>query len=202
MISERDQILERHTFPNWLRVVSHSHKRKNVPPATISQGIGTSTVMKTPFTSAGQGGFLMRFYTTPRSLLLTSGDISNPCTLGPSSSGTSAGEHQRSAQAQSQSPAVGVSASVPPANMESEPARQQSPLQTSAAPDNKHVAEAGPVLSHIYPTRGPTSGGDGIGLIVSNLPPTMKMYARFGCNITPTVSGLIHLWLVKQKPLC
>ena len=86
--------------------------------------------------------------------------------------------------------------------MESEPALRQGPLQTSAAPVNEHVAEAGPELSRVYPRRGPTSGGDEIGLVVSNLPPTVKLYARFGCNITPTVSGLIHLWLVKQKPLC
>ena len=128
---------------------------------------------------------------------------SNGYLLGkPSSSGTSAGEAQRSTQAQSQSPAVGVSASVLRANMESEDAGQRSPSQTFAAPVSKHVAEAGPELSRIYPKRGSTSGGDEIGLVVSNLPPTVKLYARFGCNITPTVSGLIHLWLVKQKPLC
>ena len=187
--------MERHTFPNWLRVVSHLRKRRNLPPATISQGTGTSMVMKTPVTSAGQGAFLMRFHTTPRSLLLTSGDISNPSTLGPSYSGTSAGEDQHSEQAQSQSPAVGV-------YKESEPARQQSPLQTPAAPVNERVAEAGPELSCVYPRRGPTSGGGEIGLLVSNLPPTVKLYARFGCNITHAVSGPIYLWLVKQKPLC
>ena len=201
MISERDQVLERHIFSNWIRVVSHSRKRKDVPPATISQGIATSVAMKTPFTSAGQGAFLMRFYTTPRGLLLTSGYISNPRTLGPSSSGTSAGEDQHPARAQSQSPAVGVSASVPPANMESEPARQQSPLQTSAAPDNEHVAEADPVLSRVNPRRGPMSGGDEIDLIVSNLPPTMKLFARFGCNIAATVSVMILLRLVRQRTL-
>ena len=86
--------------------------------------------------------------------------------------------------------------------MESEPARQQSPLQASTAPINERVAEADPELSRVNPGRGPTSGGDEIVLIVSNLPPTVKLYARFGCSITPTVSGLIHLWLVKQKPLC
>ena len=119
-----------------------------------------------------------------------------------SSSGTSVGEDQRSTQAQSQSPDVGVSASVLRANMESEDAGQQSPSQTFAAPVSKRVAEAGPELSCIYPKRGSTSGGDEIGLVVTNLPPTVKLYARFGCNITPTVSALIHLWLVKQKPLC
>jgi hypothetical protein len=75
--------------------------------------------------------------------------------------------------------------------MESEPAGQQGPPQTSATPDNEHVAEEGPVLSRVNPRRGPTSGGDEIDLIVSNLPPTMKLFARFGCNITVTVSKSI-----------
>ena len=61
MISERDQVLERHTFPNWLRVVSHSRKRKGVPPATIPQCIETSTIMETPLNLMGQGMLLMRF---------------------------------------------------------------------------------------------------------------------------------------------
>ena len=163
--------------------------------------------MNPPFNSADQGMHLMQFHATYKSLLWTSGDISNPHVLGNSSSGTSAGEDQRSIRMQSltspaQSPTMDVSAPVPPANKESEPAGQQGSLQTSAAPVNEHVAEADPELSRVNPRRGPTSGGDEIDLIVSNLPPTMKLYARFGCNITPTVSGLIHLWLVKQESLC
>ena len=64
-------------------------------------------------------------------------------------------------------------------------------MRTSAAPINERVAETGPVLSRVNPRRGPTSGGDEIDLIVSDLPPTMKLYARFGCNIAATVSGVI-----------
>jgi hypothetical protein len=96
-----------------------------------------------------------------------------------------------------QSPAVDVSLSISPANEESEPADQQVPLQTSAIPDNEHGAEEGPVLSRVNPRRGPTSGGDEMVLIVSNLPPTMKLYARFGCNITATVSRLTLLGLME-----
>jgi hypothetical protein len=73
---------------------------------------------------------------------------------------------------------------------------QQDPLQTSTAPVNEQVAEEGPVLSLVNPRRGPTSGGDDIVLIVSNLPPMIKLYARFGCNIAVTVSGIILLGLV------
>jgi hypothetical protein len=127
--------------------------------------------------------------------------ISNTRTLGGGSSRTSAGEDQRLARVQSppstaRGPAVDVSVSVPPASQESEPAGQQGPLQ---APANEHVAEACPVLSRVNPRRGPTSGGDEIDLIVSNLPPTMKLFARFGPNITATVSGLILLGLVEQS---
>ena len=53
-----------------------------------------------------------------------------------------------------------------------------------------------PVLSRVNPRRGSTRGGDEIVLIVSNLPPTMRLYARFGSNFTRTVSGMILLWLV------
>jgi hypothetical protein len=130
--------------------------------------------------------------------------ISNTRTLGGGSSRTSAGEDQRLVRVQSppstaRGPAVDVPASVPSANQESEPTGQQGPLQTSATPANVHVAEACPVLSRVNPRRGPTSGGDEIDLIVSNLPPTMKLFARFGSNITATVSGLLLLGLVEQS---
>ena len=142
----------------------------------------------------------MRVYATYKSLLWALGDISNPHTFGGSSSGTSAGEDQRSIRVQSlpspaQSPTIDVSTSVPPANRVSELVGQgqQGSLQTSAGPVNEHVAEADPELSHVNPRRGSTSGGDEIVLIVSNLPPTVKLYGHFGCNITLTVSGLINL---------
>ena len=206
MISEADQVIEQHTFPNWIRVVSNSRRRINAPPATMPQCIETSTVMDPPFNSTDQGMNLMQFHVKFKSLLWTSGDISNPHAFG-NSSGTSAGEDQRSIRVQSppssaQGPTVDVSASVPPASNASELVGQQGSLQSSAVPVNEHVAEADPELSRVNPRRGPTSGGDEIVLIISNLPPTVKLYARFGCNITPTVSGLIHLWLVKQNPLC
>ena len=97
-----------------------------------------------------------------------------------------------------QSATIDVSASTPLADRQSEPASQQSPLQAAAAPVDERVAEAGPVLSLVNPRRGPTSGGDEILLIVSNLPPMVKLYARFGCNIAAAVSGMIHLGLVNK----
>ena len=131
----------------------------------------------------------------------------NPHTSSGSSSETSAREDQRSVRVQplhspAQSPAPDVSAPIPPFNRESEPASQQGLLQATAAPVNGGVAEAVPVLSRVNPRRGPTSGGDEIDLIVSDLPPTMKLFARFGCNIAPTVSVMILLGLVKLHPLC
>ena len=72
----------------------------------------------------------------------------------------------------------------------SEPADQHGALQTSAVPINEHVDEDLPVLSRINQRRGPTSGGDKILLTVSNLPPNINVYARFGSNIAPTVSGM------------
>jgi len=64
-------------------------------------------------------------------------------------------------------------------------------LQTAALLIDEDVDEEVPVLSLVNPRRGPTSGGDQIVLIVSNLPPTIKLYARFGSNIVPTVSVMI-----------
>jgi hypothetical protein len=121
---------------------------------------------------------------------------------GSSPSGTSAGEDQRSARVQPLSsptprPNIDVSASIPQANEESGPTGQQGLLQTPTAPVSEGVAEEGPVLSRVNPRRGPTSGGDEIDLIISNLPSTIKLYARFGCNITPTVSRMVLLVLVE-----
>ena len=151
--------------------------------------------MDPPFNSADSQGFE------------TSEDMCNPHTSSGSSSGTSAGDDQRSVRAQSldspaQSPTADVSAPIPPANGESELASQQGLLQATAAPVNGGVAEAIPVLSRVNPRRGPTSGGDEIDLIVSDLPPTMKLFARFGCNIAPTVSGIILFGVEKQHSLC
>ena len=92
-----------------------------------------------------------------------------------------------------QNPTVDVSASIPSpaAHGVSEPAGHQGHLQTSAAPVNNYVSEEGLELSHVFPRRGPVSGGEEIALIVSNLPSTIKLYARFGCNITLTVSKMM-----------
>jgi hypothetical protein len=122
---------------------------------------------------------------------------------GSSSSGTSAGEDLHLVRVQSlissvQSPNVDVPTSIPSSNEESEPTGQDALSQPSAAPVNEDVAEEGPVLSRVNPRRGPTSGGDEIDLIISNLPPTIKLYARFGCNITPTVSRMVLLVLVEE----
>ena len=92
-----------------------------------------------------------------------------------------------------QTSTVDVSASIPTpaANEVFEPAGQQDHLQTSVAPVNNHAAEEGPELSHVFPRRGPVSGGEEIALIVNNIPSTIKLYARFGCNIALTVSEMM-----------
>ena len=96
----------------------------------------------------------------------------------------------QSESSSAQNPTADGSASIPPANEVSELVDQQGHLRTFAAPVNEHVAE-GPVLSRVVPRRGPVSGGEEIVLIVSNLPPTIKLYARFDCNIALTVGGII-----------
>ena len=77
-----------------------------------------------------------------------------------------------------------------PAGEESEPTDEHGVLQTSALPINEHVHDDLPVLSRVNPRRGPTSGGDEIDLVVSNLAPNIKLYARFGSNIAATVSAM------------
>ncbi len=64
-----------------------------------------------------------------------------------------------------------------------------SDLRATTLNDNA-VDEELPVLLHANPRRGSTSGGEEIYLIVKNLPSTTVLYARFGCNIAPTVSSL------------
>jgi len=106
-------------------------------------------------------------------------------------SGTSAIEGARRAQSPSssaQGPLIGVFAPVLSATEDSEPAGQPSALQTAAIPIDEDVDEEVPVLYLVNPSRGSTSGGDEIVLIVRNLPTTITLYARFGSNITPTVS--------------
>ena len=90
-----------------------------------------------------------------------------------------------------QNPTVDVSAPITPASDSSEPAGQQGHSQASAAPVNEHMAEEGPLLSRVVPRRGSVSGGEEIVLIVSNLPSTIKLYARFGCNIALTVREMV-----------
>jgi len=109
-------------------------------------------------------------------------------------SGTSAIEGARRAKSPSsstQGPLIGVCAPIPSANEDYEPVGQPSASQTAAIPIDEDVDEAVPVLSRVNPSRGSTSGGDEILLIVSNLPTTTRLYARFGSNIAPTVSVVI-----------
>ena len=61
-------------------------------------------------------------------------------------------------------------------------------LWGSATRNDNSVDEELPILLHVNPRRGSTSGGEEVYLIVKNLPSTTVLYARFGCNIAPTVS--------------
>ena len=113
-----------------------------------------------------------------------------------SSSGTSAGDTQCSVPTQpsytpAQSPSARPLAPAPRTNKESEPEREGSGLPAFTARNDKCIHLKHPLLSHMNPRRGSTNGGEEIYLIVRNLPPAIVLYARFGSNITPTVSSLI-----------
>ena len=75
-------------------------------------------------------------------------------------------------------------------NEASKPEWEGSDLRATTINDN-NVDQELPVLLHANPRRGSTCGGEEIYLIVKNLPSTTVLYARFGCNIAPTVSSLI-----------
>ena len=76
-------------------------------------------------------------------------------------------------------------------NEVSKPKWDGSGLRASTTRNDNTVDEELPVLLHVNPRRGSTSGGEEVYLIVKNLPSTTVLYARFGCNIAPTVSSLI-----------
>ena len=88
-----------------------------------------------------------------------------------------------------QSPLSDPVAPIPRANEEPEPEREGSGLPASSFRNDTGVHEKLPVLSHMNPRRGSTKGGYEIYLVVRNLPPTALLYARFGCNLAPTVSS-------------
>ena len=83
-----------------------------------------------------------------------------------------------------QSPSSDPFAPIPRANEESEP-EQQPPATREIESEDEEL----PVLSHVNPKKGSTSGGEEIYLIVRNLPPSVVLYARFASNIAPTVSS-------------
>ena len=76
-------------------------------------------------------------------------------------------------------------------NEGSKPDWDGSRLQKSTIRNDNAVDGELPVLLYVNPRRGSTSGGEEIYLIVKNPPSTTVLYARFGCNIAPTVSSLI-----------
>ena len=76
-------------------------------------------------------------------------------------------------------------------NEGSKPEWDGSGLRASTTRNDNAVDEELPILLHVNPKRGSTSGGEEVYLIVKNLPSTTVLYARFGCHIAPTVSCLI-----------
>lgn len=80
-----------------------------------------------------------------------------------------------------------------------EPGTPGAALQPPAAPNHESEDEGPVVLSHVIPRRGSTSGGEEVCLIVKNLPPTVELYARFGCNFAATVSHLIIQSLIEPN---
>jgi hypothetical protein len=139
----------------------------------------------------------------PRSLFLifrhshlTSEAPLNACATEGSSSGTSAGDSRylvptRLSSISAQSPSIQPFAPVPRTHEEPELEWEGSRLPVAVAQNDQNIHSNHPVLSHLNPRRGSTKGGQEIYLIVRNLPPAVILYARFGPNITPTVSSLV-----------
>ena len=98
-----------------------------------------------------------------------------------------------------QIPSSDTHAPIPIIHKVSAPRRQQSTLPAPTAANHESIDEELPVLSHVNPRRGSTSGGDEIYLVVRNLPPTAVLYARFGSNIAATVSRLLTPDLIEPN---
>ena len=107
-----------------------------------------------------------------------------------SSSGTSAGDSRCSVSGRPWTKLVYEYFNTHQSNEEPKPEWDGSKLRAATINDNAVDGEL-PVLLHANPRRGSTSGGEEIYLVVKNLPSTTVLYARFGCNIAPTVSSLI-----------
>ena len=180
-ISDRGQFLVQHTFTNWFRIVSHLKQRRNAPPATLSLSIGAPGVTEVSDSLAeGQGMPIFWFHLTFECSPLTSIALSSARASG-SGSRTCVG-HEVAIPAR---PLTTSSQSLPeaPALTHRADGGSRRPV-----PINEHVNEELPILRRVNPRRGPTSGGDEVDLIVSNLPPTIELCARFGSKIVSTVS--------------
>lgn len=59
-ISDHGQILGKHTFPNWFRVVSHLSQRRTGPVATLPQAIEAPDVVDLSKESHGTLFFPLR----------------------------------------------------------------------------------------------------------------------------------------------
>ena len=189
-ISHRGQILGRHTFPNWFRIVSHTSRRRNTSPATLPLSIEVPRVMECSDNSAESLGMpIFRFDLTIKCSHSASLALSNAGASGSGSSRTNFGGHEVSIPAQpSAHGPLEAPALTPRPNEGSE---QTSAFRAPPVPVHEHRNEDLPVLRRVNPRRGPTSGGDEVDLIVSNLPPMIQLYARFGSNIASTVSSII-----------
>ena len=179
-LSHRGQTLGQHMFPNWFRIVSHLKRRKKTPPATILPSIGAPEVMEfSDNVPESQGMPIFLFNLTSKCSQGASIALSNARASGSGSSRTDVGDYEVAIPPQ---PLSTSSQSLPEI-----PASTPRPDEGSAPPVPVNEQEL-PVLLRVNPRRGPTSGGDEVVLIVSNLPQSIELYARFGSKIVSTVS--------------
>ena len=108
-----------------------------------------------------------------------------------SSSGTSAGDSWCSVSGRLSCASVYDLFMTHQSNEGSRPEWDGSGLRASTTRSDNAMDGGLPVLLHVNPRCGSTSGGEEIYLIVRNLPSTTVLYARFGSNIAPTVSSLV-----------
>ena len=165
------------------RILHHVHPTKNVQTARAFGSLKASSDSEEIY-----GATCSLLLTTRHSHLIPGAPPSAQLSDS-GSSGTSAGDSQCSVLGRPVVKIAYESFITPQSNEESKPEWDGSELRVTNINDG--AVEELPVLLHANPRRGSTSGGEEIYLVVKNLPSTTVLYARFGCNIAPTVSSLI-----------
>ena len=90
-------------------------------------------------------------------------------------------------------PIVSASPALPVAEHSDSPLQTDNLHQPGNRQGDEEVNEESTVLSLVCPSRGPTSGGEQVVLLVEDLPSSIKFYVRFGDNFTAAVC---HMFLL------